>query len=81
MSKFKYSLTDVGVKRCVKNEFYLQATSTYKGFTERIFRLLHNTEKPLTIREISNLTGIKPRSVNGVITFNIYAGYIKQIPV
>ena len=81
MLKFKYSLTDAGAKRCVKNEFYLQDTSTYKGFTERIFRLLHKTEKPLTIREISNLTGIKPRSVNGIITFNIYAGYIKQIPM
>jgi hypothetical protein len=81
MAKFRYILTDAGVKRCVKNEFYLQKTSTYKGFTERIFRLLHNTEKPLTLREISNLTGIKPRSVNGVITFNIYVGYIKRIPV
>jgi len=81
MSKFRYSLTDMGVKRCVKNEFYLQATSAYKGFTERIFRLLHNTEKPLTIKEISNLTRIKPRSVNGIITFNIYAGYIRRIPV
>jgi len=70
----------MGAKRCTNNEFYLQGTSTYKGFTERIFRLLHTTEKPLTIREISNLTGIKPRSVNGVITFNIYAGYIKRIP-
>ena len=81
MAKFRYVLTDAGVKRCVKNEFYLQKTSTYKGFTERIFRLLRNTEKPLMLREISNLTGIKPHSVNGVITFNIYAGYIKRIPV
>lgn len=69
------------MERYAKNEFYLQNTPTYKGFTERIFRVLYERRKPLTIAEISSLTGIKPRSVNGVITFNIYAGYIRRIPV
>jgi len=81
MLRLKYSLTKEGADRCLKNEFYLQSISTYKGYTERIFRLLLNSEKPLTIREISNLTGIKTRSVNGVITFNIYAGYIRRIVI
>jgi DNA-binding MarR family transcriptional regulator len=79
MLKFKYGLTEEGVRRCTKDEFYLQATLEYKGYTERIFRALHRSEKPLTIREISSLTGIKTSSVNGVITFNVYAGYIKRI--
>ncbi len=81
MLKFRYVLTKEGVNRCLKNEFYLQDTSIYKGYTEKIFRLLHRSERPLTIREIGNLTGIKTRSVNGVITFNIYAGYIMRIPI
>jgi hypothetical protein len=79
MSKFKYGLTTAGVKRCIQNEFYLQKIPTYKGYTEKIFRILHTSEKPLTIAEISNLTGIKSRSINGVITFNIYAGYIRRV--
>jgi hypothetical protein len=81
MLKFRYILTEEGVERCVKNEFYLQHTSIYKGYTEKIFHLLFKSKKPLTIREISNVTGIKTRSVNGVITFNIYAGYIRRIPI
>jgi hypothetical protein len=81
MLRFKYTLTMKGVKRCLKNEFYLQETLTYKGYTERIFRSLRKSEKPLTITEISNLTGIETRSINGVMTFNIYAGYIKRVPV
>jgi hypothetical protein len=79
MLKYKYTLTKAGERRCTKDEFYLQETSTYKGYTEKIFRLLHRAEKPLTVREISNLTGIRSRSVNGVLTFNIYAGYIRRI--
>jgi hypothetical protein len=79
MLKYKYTLTRAGEKRCVKDEFYLQETSTYKGYTEKIFRLLHRAEKPLTVREISNRTGIQSRSINGVLTFNIYAGYITRI--
>jgi predicted transcriptional regulator of viral defense system len=79
MSKFRYYLTDEGIKRCLSNEFYLQSTSIYKGYTEKIFQLLHKTKKPLSIREISELTGIKPRSVNGVLMFNVYAGYVKRV--
>jgi len=79
MLKYKYTLTKTGESRCVNDEFYLQETSTYKGYTEKIFRLLHRTERPLTVREISELTGIQSRSVNGVLTFNIYAGYIMRI--
>ena len=33
----------------------------------------------VTVREISALTGIQSRSINGVLTFNIYAGYITRI--
>jgi hypothetical protein len=79
MLKFKYGLTEEGVKRCTRDEFYLQGTSTYKGYTERIFRVLHRSEKPLTTIEISNLTGIKTSSVNGIIAFNVYAGYVRRI--
>jgi len=79
MSKFKYCLTEEGRRRCLKNEFYLQGTPIYKGYTEKIFQLLHKTKKPLSIREISELTGINLRSVNGVIMFNVYAGYIKRV--
>ncbi|MFQ5758995.1 MAG: hypothetical protein ACE5IF_04905 [Candidatus Bathyarchaeia archaeon] len=79
MLKYKYALTRAGERRCANDEFYLQETPTYKGYTEKIFRLLHRTEKPLTVREICQLTGIQSRSVNGVLTFNIYAGYIARI--
>jgi hypothetical protein len=77
--KYKYTLTGSGERRCTNDEFYLQETPTYKGYTEKIFRLLHRANKPLTVREISEETGIKSRSVNGVLTFNIYAGYIRRI--
>ena len=79
MLKYRYTLTKAGEMRCVKDEFYLQKTPTYRGYTEKIFRLLHRAEAPLTVREISALTGIQSRSINGVLTFNIYAGYIRRI--
>ena len=79
MLKCKYTLSKAGEKRCINDEFYLQETSTYKGYTEKIFRILHNVEKPLTAREISELTGIQSRSVYGVLTFNITAGYVMRI--
>ena len=79
MLRFKYSLTKDGSRRCANDEFYLQNTPRYKGYTEKIFRTLNPSQKPLTIREISELTGIHKRSVNGVITFNIMAGYIRRI--
>jgi len=79
MLRYKYTLTKAGERRCVKDEFYLQDTLTYRGYTEKIFRSLHRSEKPLTVRQISEVTGIRTRSVNGVITFNIYAGYIRRL--
>ncbi len=78
MLRFKYVLTSEGSRRCVHDEFYLQKTPRYRGYTEKIFRILHGSDKALTIREISELTGIHKRSVNGVITFNIMAGYIRR---
>jgi len=78
MLRYRYSLTDEGERRCAKNEFYLQQTPKYKGYTEKIFRTLHSQE-PLTIREISQYTGIDKRAVNGIITFNLVAGYIRRI--
>lgn len=78
MLRFKYALTTEGSRRCIHDEFYLQKTPRYKGYTEKIFRILYRSRKSLTIREISELTGIQKRSVNGVITFNIMAGYIKK---
>ena len=80
MLKFKYSLTTMGKGRCLEDKFYLQNTPDYRGYTEKIFRLLHNSQKPLTAREISNLTGINTRSLSGIISFNVYAGYIKRVP-
>jgi len=77
----KYALTKEGEIRCDKGEFYLQESlPEYKGYTEKIFLMLHKSG-PLTVREISNLTRISTRSINGVITFNIYAGYIRRIPL
>jgi len=78
MLRYKYSLTNEGERRCAKNEFYLQQTPKYKGYTEKIFRTLYASE-PLTIREISHHTGIHRRAVNGIITFNVLAGYIQRI--
>jgi len=78
MLRFKYSLTTDGERRCAKNEFYLQQTPKYKGYTEKIFKTLY-TKEPLTIREISYHTGIDRRAVNGIITFNVMAGYIRRI--
>jgi DNA-binding MarR family transcriptional regulator len=78
MLRYKYSLTDNGERRCAKNEFYLQETPKYKGYTERIFRTLYEND-PKTVAEISEHTGIERRAVNGVITFNVMAGYIQRI--
>ena len=77
MLRFKYALTNDGERRVSKNEFYLQDTPKYRGYTEKIFRALYSSES-LTIAEISYHTGIDKRSVNGVITFNLMAGYIKR---
>ena len=77
--KFSYALTERGRYRCINNEFYLQKTPEYKGYTEAIFRLLYKSKKALTTREISNLTGIRTRNINGVLTYNIPAGYIRKI--
>jgi len=79
MLRYKYALTEGGKRRCKCNEFYLQDTANYRGYTEKIFNLLYQSGKPMTAREISELTGIRIRSVNGVITFNIGAGYIARL--
>lgn len=78
MLRYKYALTTDGKRRVSKDEFYLQATPKYRGYTEKIFRALYGSDA-LTIAEISYTTGIDKRSVNGVITFNLMAGYIKRI--
>jgi len=57
--KYKYCLTDKGIERCKKNEFYLQANLRYKGYTKAIFNLLYqNNNIPLTkkrnIRKVEN---------------------------
>ncbi len=77
MLRYKYTLTNDGERRVTKNEFYLQETPKYRGYTEKIFRALYESNA-LTIAEISQSTGIERRSVNGVITFNLMAGYIKR---
>jgi DNA-binding MarR family transcriptional regulator len=77
MLRYRYGLTTDGERRCAKNEFYLQETPKYKGYTEKIFRTLYESD-PLTIAEISEHTGIQRRAVNGVITFNVMAGYIRR---
>lgn len=79
MLRYKYTLTSEGERRCSKSEFYLQQTPKYKGYTEKIFRTLYGSPQPLTIREISYYTGIDKRAVNGIITFNLMAGYIQRI--
>ncbi len=80
MLRYKYSLTGEGKSRCEKDEFYLQQTPKYKGYTEKIFRTLDRSE-PLTIADISYNTGIDKRAVNGIITFNLTAGYIRRLPI
>jgi hypothetical protein len=77
MLRYKYALTNDGERRVAKNEFYLQQTPKYRGYTEKIFRVLYGSD-PLTLAEISQNTGIDRRSVNGVITFNLMAGYIRR---
>jgi hypothetical protein len=78
MLRYKYTLTMDGERRCTNNEFYLQQTPKYRGYTEKIFRSLHGSNAK-TIAEISEYTGIDRRAVNGVITFNVMAGYILRI--
>jgi len=78
MLRYKYALSRDGERRCSKNEFYLQKTPKYRGYTEKIFKALYGSE-PLTIAEISQHTGIDRRAVNGVITFNVMAGYIQRV--
>ncbi len=77
MLRYKYALTGDGKRRCANDEFYLQKTPKYRGYTEKIFRALYRSD-PLTVAEISQYTGIDRRSVNGVITFNVMAGYIRR---
>jgi len=78
---FKYTLTKDGSRRCRNDEFYLQETDDYRGYTEKIFRTLHTSPRPLTVREIKELTGIQTKSINGVICYNIIAGYIRRITI
>ena len=78
MLRYRYTLTNDGERRVTKNEFYLQKTPKYRGYTEKIFRALYSSD-PLTIAEISWHTGIDKRSVNGVLTFNLMAGYIQRL--
>jgi len=78
MLRFRYALTTDGERRCANNEFYLQKTPKYRGYTEKIFKALYDSD-PKTIAEISYRTGIDRRAVNGVITFNVMAGYIRRI--
>jgi len=78
MLRYKYTLTENGERRCKNNEFYLQATPKYRGYTEKIFKALFGSE-PKTVAEISCQTGINRRSVNGILTFNITVGYIQRI--
>lgn len=80
MLRYRYALTADGERRCINDEFYLQKTPRYKGYTEKIFRALYRS-KPLTIGEISYYTGINRRAVNGVITFNVMAGYIQRLEI
>lgn len=80
MYRFAYSLTVEEERRCAKNEFYLQQSPKYKGYTEKIFKALY-TKEPLTMEEISQYTGIDKRSINGVLSFNITAGYMRRIPL
>ena len=77
-TKYKYALSEEGKIRCEKNEFFLQGTPGFKGYTEKIFRVLYVSE-PKTLGEISQQVGIKPSAVNGVLSFNIAAGYILRI--
>ena len=80
--RYRYALTVDGKRRCTANdgkgEFFGQSWKSYKGYTEKIFRVLFPDES-LTIREISERTGIHKRSVNGVMTYNIMAGFIRKI--
>jgi len=86
MLRFKYCLSPTGQERCDKNQFYLQQTPKYRGFTPRVFRAIRN--EPKTIAEIA--ADIKPyypgipdyelrRSVNGIITFNVMQQYILRM--
>jgi hypothetical protein len=79
MSKFKYTLTDTGKKKCLTNEFYLQNTPGYRGYAEKILRALHQSERPLTLAEISELTKIRSCDVTGTMNYYIYSGYIKRL--
>lgn len=79
--RYSYGLTRAAIDRCDNNEFYLQETPRYKGYTEKIFRLLKRSRQPLTIDEIHKITGIKKRSINGIITFNLSADYIKRYEI
>ena len=88
MLRYRYYLSPAGEERCDKNQFYLQATPKYRGFTPRVFRAIRKEAK--TIAEIA--TDIKPfypgvnysdlkRSVNGVITFNVAQDYIRRLQI
>jgi len=47
-AKYAYMLKPAGKEKCIKNEFYLQETSVYKGYTEKIFDMLFKSKEPLT---------------------------------
>lgn len=76
----KYALTKDGMKKCDDGDFFQQDKPDYQGYTEKILRSLHRS-KPLNVRQISEITGIRTRNINGIIPYNIYAGYIRRIVV
>lgn len=79
---YKYCLTEKGLERCRRNEFYLQALPSYKGHTYRIFMLFyHNHNTPLTQREIGEELNLSSSVINGNIGYNIVRGFIKKIKI
>ena len=76
MLRARYSLTFDGIRRCDKEEFYLQETPRYRGCTEKIFHALYGNA--LTIAEISQNTGLDKRSVSSIVHHNFKHGYIQR---
>ncbi len=73
----KYALTEAGKKKFESNEFYGQNLEQYKGNTYRVFEVLYHSIEPLTVKEISKITGLPSYAICPSISYHKSKGRIE----
>jgi DNA-binding MarR family transcriptional regulator len=80
LEEYRYSLTPAGKQRVENGEFFMQDAPHYKGYTKKVFLALAESSSPLTIKQISQNTGLSTRIVSSVISPNCKKGFIQRFP-